>query len=1139
MRDLLTAIAGLAIAVLVALLAVPPLIDWPAHRAFVDQAIGRAIGGVARTEGVLDLRVLPTPRIRIGRLRIGSEDPDGVVLDAQSVKGEIALAPLLGGEVRFLDTRIGRAEIKLPTGAGGDWRVPPSLVDAALQRRKWVFDDLAVAQFLLTTVEPETGRTDQAYAEGVRIQAGSLAGPWRFTGTSGSVPIELAIGELGDDRSAAVKIGGGGGQVPRFDGEGRLTLVAGTTGALVPRLAGTARMQVPLPPIVPNGPVLPLSARAAFVASGRAIGFTDVTVEAGEGARAFRATGSGELRIDAPRLALALAGRRLDLSGGRRIGPDALRSALTRWSPPGGLPVQVSLSLDGLGIGADEDLSQVRVSVAIDEEGVHLGALEASGPGRASLTMSGEASLGQAFAANGRVAVAAADSERFGRFLASLGLEDAPAILTGPPLDASGDFAASETVVSLRNVRAALGPTTLVGTVRATAADGATRGRFDAQLGLQNLDVLDLVPAGDSLVGAARGIDFGLTIDAREVSYGVSRGGRISGRVASEGPAILVEGLEIRGLAGADADGSGRIAPDGTGRIEGHLTAAKAAPLVDLIGPLWIGSLARLVPSPVREGPLDLRLTAERVADPGSPEPLFRTALTGRAGGGPFQATTLTAAGALRELSVQISTEDGGRWLPLAIGQRRPAKIAASGRRAAPDAPLLVDVSGEVAGVRLATPHPLRLGEGDRLEGGEAELVSDDASGLFRGAGLPVSAPLPLRLAATLARSDRLGAKLSGTIGSASGTADLAWSEAGGVTGSASVARASLPFLASWLALASPAETGAASPAWPTTRFGPRRSGALEATLAVEAASLDFGQGWVGRDATFRVSTRPDGFKVEDLRAAVGTGRVQGSFAIDRQGGQASLIGEGSTDGLALERLFGPPFAAGRLHANLRFGASGESPAGLVAALGGAGEVAIEGLRIEAADPGAPSRVAARALKSDDPLASGRWQGAMPEELGRAPLAADRVAAAGSLVGGALRLGPLVAEGEGGAWRGSATLDLKTLSVDVRGTLQSRAGPPGWTGPPPTLGLGWAGPFARPSRTVDPGPLVNGLAAAVLARELDRIDTLDQDFAERQRRAARTEFERQRRLDAEAARLERETPPTPPSRPPSAASNGG
>lgn len=1139
MRHILTVVAVLLIAVLVALLVVPPLIDWPSHRALVDRAIGRAIGGQARTEGVLYLRVLPTPRIRIGRLRIGSEDPDGVVLDAQSVKGEIALVPLLAGEVRFLDTRIGRAEIKLPTGAGGDWRVPPNLVEAALQRRKWVFDDLVVGQLLLTTVEPETGRTDQAYAEGVRIQAGSLAGPWRFAGTSGSVPIELAVGELGDDRTAAVKLGGGGGELPRFDGEGRLTLESGAAGALVPRIAGTARMQVSLPSIVSDGSALPLSARAAFVASGRTIGFTDVSVEAGDGARAFRATGSGELRIDAPRLSLTLAGRRLDLSGGRRIGPDALRSALARWSPPAGLPVAASLSLDGLGIGADEDLSQIRLSVAIDEEGLHLATLEASGPGRASLTMSGDATLGPTFAANGRVAVTAADSERLGRFLASLGLDDAPAILTGPPLDASGDFAVSETVVSLRNLRAGLGRTTLVGTVRANAADGAVRGRFDAQLGLQNLDVLDLVPAGDMLVGAARGIDFGLTIDAREVSYGASHGGRISGRIASEGPAILVEGLEIRGIAGADADGSGRIAPDGTGRIEGRLTAAKAAPLVDLIGPVWIGSLARLVPGPVRDGPLDLRLTAERVADPASPEPVFRTALTGRAGGGPFQATTLTAAGALRELSVRVSTEDGGRWLPLATGERRPASLTASGRRAGPDAPFLVDVSGEIAGMRLATPHPLRLGEGDRLEGGEAEFVSDDASGLLRGAALPVASPLPLRISATLSRSDRLGAKLSGTVGTASGTADLAWSDTGGLTGSASLARASLPWLASALALATPPSPGAGSPAWPTARFGPPRSGSLEGALTVAAASLDFGQGWVGRDATFRVTTRPDGFKVEDLRASVGTGRVQGGFSIDRQGGQASLIGEGSADGLALERLLGPPFSAGRLHANLRFGASGESPAGLVAALGGAGEVAIDGLRIEAADPGAPSRVAARALKGDDPLASGRWQAAMPEELGRAPLVADRVVAGGSLIAGALRLSPLVAESEAGAWRGSATLDLKTLSIDLRGTLQSRAGPPAWTGPPPALGLGWVGPFGRPARTVDPGPLVNGLAAAVLARELDRIDTLDQDFAERQRRASRTELERQRRLDAEAARLQRETPPVPPARPPSAAADGG
>ena len=53
MRDLLTALAGAVILLLVAALAVPPLIDWPAYRGLVDRAITRSLGVPARSEGRL------------------------------------------------------------------------------------------------------------------------------------------------------------------------------------------------------------------------------------------------------------------------------------------------------------------------------------------------------------------------------------------------------------------------------------------------------------------------------------------------------------------------------------------------------------------------------------------------------------------------------------------------------------------------------------------------------------------------------------------------------------------------------------------------------------------------------------------------------------------------------------------------------------------------------------------------------------------------------------------------------------------------------------------------------------------------------------------------------------------------------
>src|SRR5690606_7195018 len=138
--------------------------------------------------------------------------------------------------------------------------------------------------------------------------------------------------------------------------------------------------------------------------------------------------------------------------------------------------------------------------------------------------------------------------------------------------------------------------------LRYTAREGDTRGRLEAQLGILNLN-LDQLPQVSSIFEATENLDVGVILDARNVTAGQSPGsGRITARILSDGPALLVESLEIENLAGADARVSGRIAPDGSGRIAGTVTAKRAAPLVDLLGSVWIGGISKLVPPFLREG---------------------------------------------------------------------------------------------------------------------------------------------------------------------------------------------------------------------------------------------------------------------------------------------------------------------------------------------------------------------------------------------------------------------------------------------------------------------------------------------------------------------------------------------------------
>ena len=1120
MRDILTILAGLVIAVLAAALALPPLVDWTNYRGAIDRGLSRALGQEARTEGQLDLRLLPTPRLRARRVRIGQ---DGAAsLDAMFVRAEIALTPLLGGEVRVLDARIGRAEVKLPVGTGGDWRVPVRLLDEAARRKSWALEELRIEQFLLTTFEPYTGRTDQYDAENVRIEASSALGPWRLSGKRRGRPLDVALGEIGPDRTAALKIGLGGEGTPRLDLDGQLALVPDAADSLRTRVSGVAKW-------AGGSPEFPIRAQANVTASGGVAELTDVAVEAGEGAASTRLGGEGRLHLAEPWLELKLAGRRVDAVAWRNLWA-ARAGAEPHGSLRDGAPVALDLSLrlDNLAIGADEDLSGLSLALSAEGTRGELRSLEVAGPGRSRLGASGSFRFGLAPGGAGRVSLVAADGPRLARSLESLGLAGLAGLVQPGPIDASAEVSFVDPVVSLRNLRVAQGDLRISGSVRHSPAEEGVRARLDAQLAIDGLDVSALPQAGP-LFALARGRDLGLAIDARDVVHGGRKGGRITGRIMTEGTSILVDGLEVRDLAGARANLSGRIAPDGTGRIEGTLAAPRAAPLFDLFGQAAFGGMARLVPAVIRDGAADLRVDVERMGGTDPASSAIQTILQGRLGGAPFEGLTRTSGGVLGAFEVKT---DADALLGLAPRGASAPRFTLSGGRGR-DGRLAAEANGEIAGLRLRTLAPIRFGEkDDRIDAGELSLEGPDAkAALVKGGLLDASfagpEPLPVALKLALSRRDDPVLLATGDMAGTKVAAELTGPSLAELTGTVSLDALSLPRLASWLMLG-PVPAPPAGATWPTARFAEPRDLPFAGTVAVRATALDLGLGIVGRDAGFTLALAPGTMRLSRLDMRLGEARLRGEMGLDRQGGLAALSGDAAIDGLALPSLL----SAGRLTAKLRFGASGESVAGLIANLGGAGDVTVEGLRIDEADAAAPARLAARVLKTDDPLASQRWQALLGEELGRAPLTASGpVTAPGALVGGALRLSPLRIDAEAGSWQGAATLDLRNLSFDARGALQSKEPPRGWTGAPPTLGLGWAGPLGKTARAVDAAPLVNGLATNVLSRELDRIDTFEQDAAEQRRRSGREEMERQRRADEARRQREREAPPAPPTAP--------
>ncbi|UIY41629.1 AsmA family protein [Methylobacterium radiotolerans] len=738
MRDLLTALACAVILVLVAALAVPPFVDWQAHRGLVDRALARSLGVPVRTDGRIEVRLLPSPRLRVDRLHLGT-DPDRPSLDARFVKAEIALAPLLKGEFRFTETRIGRAEIKLPVAGPDTLKLPPDF-GGALRDRDLAIENLQIQQFLVTTQVPATGRTDQLYVQDLRLQAPALVGPWRIEGTSGGIPFRAVSGTPGPDGRLAAKISGGGDAAPRFEADARFGLAPAEAGGTQVEAEGSARLVVG-PPTQAAGAYLPFSLAGTFKARGTQVRFEAIDLAIDPGGRALRLGGTGRLDLRQWRAGLTLDARRLDLDAflASAEGQNLIARGLPRSA--GSLPAMLDLDLTvGSAVLGGEDWSNLALTGTLERAGgLLLRRFAVTGPAESTVTASGQVETAP-LRFSGPVALAAPDSEALGRYLRRLGAEGPlVALLDGRKIEAAADLSAAGTGLSLRNMRLGLGPARITGNARYTAAEGTERGRFEAQIRATGLDIAGLPPLGTAL-GTLRDTDLALTLEAKDVRFGAagSGTGTIAARIQSDGAGLTVDSLDVTDLAGASARLSGQIGADGTGRVSGRLKAPAAAPLLGLLERVWVGEI-RLLPAFLRDAPLDLAVTLDRE---GGAAAALRTQARGSAGGGTLDLTLASRGARIEGGTATLAAPRAGPWFGRTDipGLQQPAELHLTAER--PDGQALaLTANGTVAGLRLATGRPILVGPDFVPTGGTLRADTADLAPFLTLAGAATLAP--------------------------------------------------------------------------------------------------------------------------------------------------------------------------------------------------------------------------------------------------------------------------------------------------------------------------------------------------------------------------------------------------------------
>ncbi len=1088
MREILTYLACAIVALLTAALVGPWLIDWPAHRELIDEQASRALGARVVTRGAIELKLLPTPILALDGFDVAA---DGLEIHAGKTRFELAVAPLLRGQLRFYEASIDQPDATLRASAATKAGRP---ADAAFERihltnaRLRVLDDSGAARLKIDNLDLDGS-------------AASLTGPFNAEGSfnlgeAGPARFHVATGALEANRMRLKLIFNETAATPRGEFDGALAFEEG----LWPTYDGQAVLSGDSPaPWRVAGPLTINTSGARMDQFEARLGSDDAPVNLkGDASAEFGAS---------TRARVALVARQLDLD---RLFASPAFDAAKNWvaSAGGGarapFPVEVSLASPAALLGG-ETLADVEASAAMTPAGpVGLRLSAASGPGGSRLAMNGEVETGAASQFQGRLEFGARDLRRFVDWLGLVAPEGARR-LRGLPvgsLDIAGDVSLSAVGFSAKDLTVKADRTTLSGSAAYTRALGGGRARLYADV-FSNAFDLDNAPDLSGPTRALSDADLALTINARAIRVarfgeGAIDAGRIRLRLTREGDVANLEEFSIEDLGGATVKATGRADARG-GALDGAIAADRLADMGSFLrriapGPASEALAARATAlSPVK---LAFHINATRAA-PNAPLTVSGLTLDGAARGSKIAAHAKPSgdAGAIAG-ALSIESTDAA-MLIRQLGFASPGLPGAGAARLdiAADGDLArglaIEAAAKIAGSTLSFKGAV---DGVARARGEASIASADAAPLLRllGVGPPDATaivPAQLNAHATLADGRLAFDGIAGSAWGARLAGDLALSAADGPaappkwTGALSLERLSLPALAQ-IALG-PARLTKPGEIWSSTPFAAGMARAPLAELDLTIAELRLSDAVSVADARMSLSLSPGVVAVENVRGRLPDGTISGRATLRRDGPMASLLAS-----LALDQAaFAMPAASGVASGSLDLSGTGDSMAALIGGLAGQGKARVERLTIPRADPAAPARVLAQADSGELFVSENDFIGALRRELDLRALAAGDRDVDATLAAGALTLN---ATGDVSlAW------DLRAATLTSRVTLPAAHLPRDWSGPAPSVAVIWKGPFASPTRDIEAGSFVAALTARAVAREQARIEAFEADVRER------------------------------------------
>jgi hypothetical protein len=1157
-RNVLTIVAVALVAVMSVALVAPMLVDWSAHRAEIEARLRAITGANVSLTGSVEVRLLPTPYLALGAGSLSASGADGPKLSFASARLELALVKLTSGQIRFSDISLEQPVLTIVRAADGAPRLP-ALPIARLQSTG--VDRLVVRDGRVRVIGGSNGAASEIAGVEIDAAAPSLNGPAHLTGQfsgpdDAPVVFRLASQKPGPDGTPLRVEVDAGPSWPAAEFEGMLEGdAAGALRSL--RLAGAATLTGTAPGEDQPTPWR-IAGPMSVDLDGATIRGAEFRL--GPDERAVRTNGDATLAFGSPaRLSINLKAKQANVDSLMRrksedgVAPARAVTLLSRIAAAAlegrqsRIMIDAEVSAKPIVLGA-QTLPDASVALRTAPGApLHL-RFNLGLPGQSRLQGEGDLETGARAKFRGDVDFSSADFALL-REWASLGAPEAAAkvaalgeALVYRSASVSGAVEASAAGLSGRNLKLTLDRTTLTGSLAFASPVGSQAGRLDVDLASNSFDV-DTLP---SLAAAKMIGDLDLSLSLSAASLHIARVGEAeidSGsmllKAVRNGPNVILEHLSVAGLDGASFDIRGSMDRDSMAAT-GHLRADRLRDFAVLVSRLAPGDWSRIL--------------VER-ADELSPATLtFDAHGGGGNGGGAPAIDSLRANGAVGETQFTIAIDprpkDSGHVLTVTLDSAnsgavlrqfglRAASIgggrahvvlnAAGGWAQGYD----VDATSSLAGSELAwRGRVLPAAEGDDAKlFGSAKVKTPNLAPLAAALGLaPASGgalgPAEIGFEAT-SRGDRWTfTKLAATIAGVKAGGDLTFQPAAtleaAAQASAEISRAQealgsegaaapptmapraaiqggltvdrLP-IGGILALAlGPPQPGRSGTRWSEVKFAPAPLRPPSAAVQLRVGTLDLTDALSAQGFATTLRFDKGRLDLDDLKMQIAGGAASGHATLRRDGDTATLTGALTVDAIAVER----PGFTGRVGGALDFASTGRSPAALIDGLAGAGTVTFAGASLARSDPAALDRVVAKAQTPDAPLDETNIAFAFGNELSRAPLPIPDGSAPVSLSAGVMKVGPIRIPGRRGDGALSADLDLRKLAAETRLTLTSSvADLKFWSGSPPSAAVVVDNVLEAPKRQLDVSSLSAGLAAQAIARETDRIATMEADIRER------------------------------------------